>query len=270
MKIKKTLIAGPCALESRLQLKECVSELKKWGVPIVRASLWKPRTQPKWDGLGEMGIHTLLEETLPHGIIPATEVLIPEHVKKLIKALEEYDSKAEILVWLGARNQNHLIQQEIARLISLSEHKIYMLCKNQMWNDQVHWESIFDHAHLGGISKDRFIFCHRGFSKGNSSESEFRNIPDFEMAMSVKKNRRIPMILDPSHIGGDRSNTIKVLEEGLKWDFDGFMIEVHSNPSIAKTDRNQQLSITEFSFVMEKIIASESAKENIRLGRAHA
>lgn len=268
MKLKKTLIAGPCALESRLQLRECVSELKRWGVPILRASLWKPRTLPKWDGIGERGIHTLLEETLPHGMIPATEVLVPEHVHQLTKALEEYDSKAEMLIWLGARNQNHLIQQEVARIISLSKHKIYMLAKNQMWKDQVHWESIFDHALTGGIARNRFIFCHRGFS--STEETEFRNQPDFEMAMSVKRNRETSMILDPSHIGGDRASTIKILEEGLKWDFDGFMIEVHSNPSIARTDKDQQLSLTEFSFVMEKILEAEGSEDAVKLGRAHA
>ncbi len=268
MDVKKTLIAGPCALESRLQLKECVSELKRWKIPIVRASLWKPRTLPKWDGIGDEGIFTLLEETLPHGIIPATEVLIPEHVQKLTQALKEYDSKSEVLVWLGARNQNHLIQQEIAKLISLSEHKIHLLCKNQMWRDQTHWESILDHALAGGLSKSRFLFCHRGFSKGINSSSGLRNEPDFEMAMSVKKNKRAPMLLDPSHIGGNRENTIKILEAALQWDFDGFMIEVHSNPGIAKTDRDQQLSLDEFSFVMEKIFKVESSKEGVRLGKA--
>lgn len=271
MKFKKILIAGPCALESREQLRECVRELKVWGVPIIRASLWKPRTLPIWDGVGEKEIFTLLEETLPHGMIPATEVLLPEHARKLVKALSQFDKKSKMLIWLGARNQNHLIQQEVARIISKAKNKIYMLCKNQMWKDQGHWESIMDHATTGGIPHDQFLFCHRGFAPDSSVNlNRFRNIPDFEMAMEVKKKKQVSMILDPSHIGGNREKTIKILEQAQSWDFDGYMIEVHSNPSSAKTDRNQQLSLTEFSFVMEKLIEKEKSFEVENLGRIHA
>lgn len=40
------IIAGPCALESRQQLRECVQALKTMGVSTIRAPLWKPRTRP--------------------------------------------------------------------------------------------------------------------------------------------------------------------------------------------------------------------------------
>ncbi len=110
-KQNKWIIAGPCALESREQLRGCVTSLKALGIRMVRASLWKPRTQPGWEGLGGMSLPLLLEETLPHGLIPATEIMSAEHALMAIHALEHYGEEAQMIIWLGSRNQNHIEQR---------------------------------------------------------------------------------------------------------------------------------------------------------------
>ena len=54
MKTKqKSSLQGPCAAESREQVINCALDLKKQGVKIVRASLWKPRTMPGFEGVGK-------------------------------------------------------------------------------------------------------------------------------------------------------------------------------------------------------------------------
>ena len=40
------VIAGPCSAETEDQVMECAKELKKNGIKIFRAGIWKPRTKP--------------------------------------------------------------------------------------------------------------------------------------------------------------------------------------------------------------------------------
>lgn len=244
MENKSTLvIAGPCALESREQLKECVQILKPMGIKMIRASLWKPRTLPGWEGMGSASLQLLLEETLPHGLIPATEILCAEHALMVIHALEHYGQDARIIVWIGARNQNHLEQRKISRILSTGPEGITFMFKNQVWDDERHWLGIAEHILAEGFPRERLMICHRGFSPGKASNHQgLRNLPDFEMAMRVKEKTGLPMLLDPSHIGGTQDNVMEICHHSLNYNFDGYLIEMHPNPEVAKTDAKQQLS----------------------------
>ena len=65
-----------------------------------------------------MSLPWLLEETIPHGMIPATEIITAEHALMVVHALEQQEQNAKMLVWLGSRNQNHLEQKKIAKILS--------------------------------------------------------------------------------------------------------------------------------------------------------
>lgn len=135
---KHILIAGPCALESRSQLKGSIQALKQFDVPIFRASLWKPRTKHEWDGIGIAGIPMLIEETLNEGLIPATEVIMAKHAESIVDVLEKVDPTAKMVLWIGARNQNHFELAEIGRVIAQGPEGIYLMFKNQMWEEEGH------------------------------------------------------------------------------------------------------------------------------------
>ncbi|MFQ5728750.1 MAG: hypothetical protein ACE5GN_00100, partial [Waddliaceae bacterium] len=121
------IIAGPCAFESRKQLKTCVLGLKKLGVACVRASLWKPRTLPGWEGMGALSLEALLEETISRGVIPATEILTSDHAQLITEALRVYGEDAQMLVWLGSRNQNHIEQRRIAQMLAMGPKGIHLM-----------------------------------------------------------------------------------------------------------------------------------------------
>lgn len=247
----KMVIAGPCALESRQQLQECVRAAKQLGIGMIRASLWKPRTQPGWEGLGWMSLPLLLEETLPHGIIPATEIISAEHALMIVHALEQYDTNAKMVVWLGSRNQNHIEQRKISRILATGPETITFMFKNQMWDDERHWLGICEHILSEGFPRERLMACHRGFNPGKlPNPKSYRNLPDFDMAMRIKEKTGIPMLLDPSHIGGTRDNVIEICHLAADYDFDGYLIEMHCDPENAKTDAKQQLAPME----MEKLL----------------
>jgi 3-deoxy-D-arabino-heptulosonate 7-phosphate (DAHP) synthase len=253
---EKIIIAGPCALESRRQLQECVEVLKKLGISCIRASLWKPRTQPGWEGLGWMSLPLLLEETLPHGIIPATEILSAEHAEMVACALEHYGQEAQMLVWLGSRNQNHIEQQKIGSILARGHKGVRLMIKNQMWECEKHWIGISEHILASGFPRERLMLCHRGFAPGKLPNPKgYRNLPDFEMAMRVKAKTGLLMLLDPSHIGGSQENVFDICKKAMSYDFDGSLIEMHTSPTLARTDAKQQLSPEQ----LEKLLRSMRA-----------
>mgnify|MGYP001612629925 CR=1 FL=1 len=253
MKTKqKIIIAGPCAAESREQVINFALALKKQCIKIIRDTLWKPRTQPGFEGVGTKGIPWLSEVTML-GITVATEILLPEQLTQLIKGIGKKGDLSKVLLWIGSRNQNHLIQREIAKIIKEKMPKnVKLLIKNQAWTDERHWLGIVDHIVGSGISPKRLILCHRGFaSQGQKNPDNFRNPPDFEMAMRVKEKAGLPMLIDPSHIGGTVENVSKVMKMADKHNFDGMMIEVHPTPTEAKSDAKQQLTFKELENLLK-------------------
>lgn len=254
LNLEKLVIAGPCALESRQQLKQCVQVLKHMGVTMIRASLWKPRTQPGWEGLGWMSLPILLEETLPHGLIPATEIISAEHALMVVHALEQHGHDAKMIVWLGSRNQNHMEQKKIAKILATGSNGITFIFKNQMWDDERHWLGISEHILSEGFPRERLMICHRGFSPGKAPNPQgYRNLPDFEMAMRVKERTGLPMLLDPSHIGGSQEKAIEISHLSTAYDFDGYLVEMHCDPENAKTDAKQQLSPDQLQTLLKSL-----------------
>jgi len=237
---KRTIIVGPCAAESEEQISLSIKETKKRGLRYLRVSLWKPRTKPGgFDGLKEEGID-LLKRTAREGLVPATEVMLPRHAEEILKKIPE----EKVLFWIGARNQNHFLQKEIARIVMQSKNA-HLLLKNQPWPKKDHWAGTIGHIEETGIDQERLILCHRGFSPLKSDARGYRNPPDYEMAVEIKRMTGLPMIIDPSHIGGSKSNVFQVVEEAKRHDLDGMMVETHPFPERALTDKDQQLTFEE-------------------------
>lgn len=247
---KNLIIAGPCAAESRQQVLIAAREAKKRGVDFMRACLWKPRTKPGFEGLGKAGID-LLVEVARMGVNPGTEVLLPEHAQLVMDQVLTAVPPAKLLLWIGARNQNHFIQREIAK-VAAQDSRVTLLIKNQLWKNADHWEGAIDHVLDGGIPKNRLIVCHRGFMPNGINPHGYRNVPAYEMAMNIKEKTGLKMVFDPSHAGGSVPNVFHAVKKACKYDFDGLMVEVHHNPQKALTDASQQLTWAEFDRLMNE------------------
>src|ERR1700745_207722 len=80
---KGVIIAGQCIAESEQQLLQTATELaaqKK--VDILRAGIWKPRTNPGgFEGVGIKGLAWLLKAKQITGLKTATEVATAKHVE---------------------------------------------------------------------------------------------------------------------------------------------------------------------------------------------
>ncbi|MEM0952204.1 MAG: hypothetical protein AAGI66_08705 [Cyanobacteria bacterium P01_H01_bin.74] len=248
------MIAGPCSAEGDEQITFSIEQAAKRQVDFVRISLWKPRTKPGFDGLKEDGIDLLIK-SIKMGVNPATEVLTPEHASAVIdRVLPHMSESQRLMIWIGARNQNHLAQQAIAKLAA-QDHRISLMLKNQPWPSQSHWEGLAAHALEGGIAPENLILCHRGFapSKHDPNPMGCRNLADSEMAMAVKAATGVKMIMDISHIAGDVKNIEPVTLAHMVYNYDGLIIEVHPNPRFAWTDAKQQITWEKLDDVMQKL-----------------
>lgn len=243
--MKKIIIAGPCAAESEEQIEISIREAKKRRIDFLRVNLWKPRTKPGFEGLGEKGL-PLLVKVAKAGINPGLEVILPEHAKMVMKTvLPVLKKDGKLLLWIGARNQNHFLQKQIASVVSCDP-RVYLLVKNQPWVSEDHWEGIIGHVLASGIKKENLINCHRGFAPNGHNPDGLRNIPDFEMSMRIKTKTGLPIVFDPSHTGGSVSNVLKIAKIASKHSFDGILVEVHPDPKNALIDAKQQLTWEEF------------------------
>ena len=243
---KFIIIAGPCAAESEEQIDIAIQEGRKRNIDFLRVNLWKPRTKPGFDGLGEAGL-PLLARVADAGINPGLEVIMPEQVTLVMDAvLPHLQADGKLLVWIGARNQNHIVQRQIAQQVA-KDARVHLMVKNQPWVNEEHWEGIIEHVLAAGLPKSRLLNCHRGFAPhGSDNPLNLRNVPHHEMAMRVKAKTGVPVIFDPSHTGGSVSNVFTVAEEAAKFDNDGIIVEVHHDPEHALTDQKQQLTWQQF------------------------
>jgi chorismate mutase len=82
---------------------------------------------------------------------------------------------------------------------------------------------------------------HRGFS--TYDKTKYRNKPKWQMAIELQtKFPDLPLINDPSHITGKRDMIFDISQVALDLNFDGLMIETHTDPDNAWSDAAQQVT----------------------------
>jgi chorismate mutase len=180
------------------------------------------------------------------------EVLLAKEAEILMNEILGKLPHATLLLWIGSRNQNHPKQQAIGSAVA-GEPRVKLMLKNQPWRDERHWKGMIGHVTHGGASEDQILLCHRGFAPWDKDSEQMRNIPDLAMAEKVQKDTGLPMIMDPSHIGGKASIVKELIQEfqDLPW-VSGQLIEVHPDPEHARTDAKQQLTWEELGSILKE------------------
>lgn len=252
---KPLIIAGPCSAESRDQMVETAKELSSYGVTVFRAGLWKPRTKPGgFEGVGETGLKWLNEVKLITGMLTATEVANARHTEMALNAGID-------IVWLGARTTaNPFAVQEVADALEGSN--VTVLVKNPVNPDPELWLGAIERLLNSGISNIAAV--HRGFS--SYEKGLLRNLPQWHIPIELK--RRVPsltMICDPSHIGGRPQLIYPISQQAMDMGFDGLMVESHINPSVALSDKEQQITPSALNTVLKALIIRDSIDTTERL-----
>jgi 3-deoxy-7-phosphoheptulonate synthase len=233
-------IAGPCAAENSAQIMQTAKALSKIGVPIMRAGIWKPRTNPNdWQGAGDIALDWMTEAKKKTGILTATEVKDSRTIELAIKAGIDY-------LWIGSRNaQNYALLEEVGR--ATAENKTPVILKRSMSSSLAEW--------LGGAGyvakyNPNVILCERGI-RGYSPDT--RNILDLQTAYLAKLQSNYKVIVDVSHAAG-RTDLIFPMSMAVKASgLDGLMIEAHPDPKNAKTDSFQQIDFKEIKKIFNAV-----------------
>lgn len=246
---KPVIIAGPCAAESRKQVLETASALSgTQNMLAFRAGLWKPRTRPgEFEGVGKQGLAWLKEVKQKYGFRLAVEIAIPSHADLCIKSGID-------IVWIGARTVvSPFVVDEIARALSGSD--ICVMVKNPVNPDLSLWAGGIERLKKAGLTN--LAAVHRGFDIYASNP--YRNIPLWEIPIELKRLfPELPMLCDPSHIGGRRELLAHLSQKALDLGMDGLMIESHIDPENALTDMAQQIAPDK----LQKILAGLNVRKS--------
>jgi chorismate mutase len=241
------LIAGPCSAEDPGQLRGVVETLSRLNVPYIRAGVWKPRTRPgSFEGRGPEALEWIRELSREFGVAFATEVAKPEHIDLALKA--------DIgLLWIGARTTvNPFAVQELAEALRGTD--IPVLVKNPINPDPALWLGAIERLEKSGLKRTGAI--HRGFS--SMQESNYRNAPIWQIPLELKSQRPdLPLICDPSHIGGRRDLVAGIAQMALDLSYDGLMVETHPHPDLALSDAAQQWPLDQMEALLATLVSRD-------------
>lgn len=246
------VIAGPCAVEGKAMLLETARAVKAAGASMLRGGAFKPRTSPyAFQGLGEQALEMLAEARAETGLPVATEVMDTRQV--------ELVSQYSDLLQVGARNmQNFALLAEVGR-----SGKPVLLKRglSATINDL-----LLAAEYVMAQGNPRVVLCERGI---RTFETATRNTLDLSAVPVLKSETHLPVIVDPSHAAG-RADIIGPLAcAAVAVGADGLIIEVHPDPSTAKSDGPQSLTIPAFERVMESIRRYALAAERDVRGQSH-
>jgi len=238
------VIAGPCSAETEEQVMDTAKALASKDIKIFRAGIWKPRTKPGgFEGVGSIGLQWLKRVKNETGMSTAIEVATRDHVFEALKAGID-------ILWIGARTVvNPFTVQELAD--ALKGIDVPVLIKNPVNPDLELWIGAIERFYGAGIR--RIGVVHRGFS--SYDKKIYRNHPFWHIPIELRRRYpQLPILCDPSHIGGKRELIAPLCQQAMDLNFDGLMIESHINPEIALSDASQQVTPEVLDYILNLLV----------------
>ena len=227
------LISGPCSAETEVQMMETARQLANLNkVDVFRAGIWKPRTRPNaFEGVGSVGLQWLRKVKSETGLATCTEVACDRHVQEALEAGID-------VLWIGARTSaNPFAMQEIANALQGVDTTVFV--KNPVNPDIELWIGAIERLYAAGVRRIGAI--HRGFSA--YEKTAYRNQPKWQIPIELRMRiPGLPLLCDPSHIGGARRFLLEISQKAMDLNYDGLMIESHIDPDRALSDSSQQLT----------------------------
>lgn len=242
------VMAGPCAVESEVQILSAAKAVKEAGGHILRGGAFKPRTSPyAFQGLEEEGLRLLARAREATGLPVVTEVIDTKDVEMV----ERYADMLQV----GARNmQNFRLLREVGQAGKP------VLLKRGLAATVEEWLMAAEYIAVAGNHK--IILCERGI---RTYETGLRNTLDLSAVPLVKELSHLPVIVDPSHATGNYRMVAPLARAAVAAGADGLMVEVHPDPARALSDGPQSLTPKRFAVLMEEIARVAAA-----VGRAYS
>jgi 3-deoxy-7-phosphoheptulonate synthase len=238
-----TVIAGPCAIESREQILASAQIVKAAGAKMLRGGAFKPRTSPySFQGLHQEGLELMQEAAKAVGIATVTEVVDSgdvETVKQYVDMLQ-----------IGARNM-----QNFPLLIAAGKSMHPVLLKRGPSASLD--EFLLAAEYILHQGNPNVVLCERGVHPLDRTYT--RNTLDLNAIPVLKEMTHLPVIADPSHGIGIARFVPAMSLASVAAGADGLIVEMHPNPREAMSDGQQSLTPEQFSSMMNRLQAVASA-----------
>jgi 3-deoxy-7-phosphoheptulonate synthase len=236
------VIAGPCSVENRTMLYETAHAVQAAGATILRGGAFKPRSSPySFQGLGKQALELLAEVRAETGLPVVTEVLDTRDVDIVAEHAD--------MMQVGARNmQNFALLSELGRV------QRPVLLKRGL--SATITELLMSAEYIMAHGNHQVVLCERGI---RTYERATRNTLDVSAIPVLKRETHLPVIVDPSHAGGDSDLVAPLAFAAVAAGADGLIIEVHPDPESALSDGDQSLNPGAFNTVMDRLVAFAAA-----------
>jgi 3-deoxy-7-phosphoheptulonate synthase len=230
------VIAGPCSIESELQIIETARAVKSAGADMLRGGAFKPRTSPyAFQGLGLRGLKLLARAGKETGLPVVTEVIDPRDVSWVAEFAD--------ILQIGTRNM-----QNFSLLKEVGQSSRPVLLKRGMHSTLEEWLNCAEYILSEG--NPNVILCERGI---RTFEKYTRNTLDLSAVPAIKELTHLPIIIDPTHSTG-RVNLIGPMSmAAVAAGADGIIVEVHHKPEEALCDADQALTPAIFADIMGRL-----------------
>jgi 3-deoxy-7-phosphoheptulonate synthase len=231
-----TVVAGPCAIESREQAFKVAEKVAKAGARFFRGGAYKPRTSPyAFQGLGEAGLQIMAEIRERFGLLIVTEAMDHE-------SLEQVEKYADV-IQIGARNM-----QNFSLLKRAGRASRPVLLKRGM--SATLEEFLMAAEYVMSEGNYQVILCERGV---RTFADHTRNTLDLSIVPAVHRLSHLPILVDPSHGTGKRTKVLPLSRAGIAVGADGLMVEVHHDPDRALSDGPQSIYPDQFAELMREV-----------------
>ncbi len=231
-----TIIAGPCAVETREQTRAIAKEVSAAGARLFRGGAYKPRTSPySFQGLAEEGLKILADVRKEFGLKIVTEAIDVESVE----LVERYSD----VIQIGARNmQNFSLLKRAGR----SQKPVLLKRGISATLDEL----LMAAEYILSEGNYNVVLCERGI---RTFADHTRNTLDLSVIPAVQRLSHLPILVDPSHGTGRREKVIPLSRAAIAVGADGLMIEVHNHPEEALSDGNQSIEPSEFQQLINEV-----------------
>ncbi len=225
-----TLIAGPCAVESRQQILAAAEMVAGLGARILRGGAFKPRSSPySFQGLGYEGLELLAEAREATGLPIVTEVLRVEDLERVARVAD--------MLQIGARNmQNFELLKEVGTM------RRPVLLKRGLSATIQEFLQAAEYVMAAG--NHQVVLCERGI---RTFENATRSTLDVSAVPVLRERTHLPVIVDPSHAAGRRELVTPLALAAAAAGADGLMVEAHPVPGEALCDAEQALAAADLA-----------------------
>ena len=247
------LIAGPCTVETRVQLLTTAHTVRAAGATMLRGGAYKPRTSPyAFQGLGTEGLRLLAEAKEQTGLPIVTELMDARDLEPVLAVAD--------VIQIGARNmQNYALLSEVGR----SGRPV--LIKRGLSSTLE--ELLMAAEYVLKEGNPNVILCERGI---RTFETAYRFTLDLTAVPVLKELTHLPVVVDPSHAPGRRSLVEPLSLAAAAAGADGIIVEVHPQPEEAICDGPQQLRTEGFAEYARKVEAAAAVAGKVAFLEAAA